>query len=616
MSRHSYPFLKQQHAPSLTIQRLFDEALQHHRADRLAEAERLYRQILKIDARHSDSLHLLGMVVFRTGQYARAAGLVLQAIAIQSNQPIYHSNLGNVLREDGKLDEAIARYKRALELNPNYADACNNLGTVYNMQGKLDAAIACYQRALELNPNYADACNNLGTAFGSQGKNKQAVAYFQQALSLRPDYAEAHTNLGNAYKAEGNLDAAAACHERALLIAPNYSVACNNLGTIRKLQGRIDEAVTLYERALLLAPNYSVACTNLGAILELQGRFNEAATLYERALAQTPQHTEAKWNQALLQLLFGDFAAGLPNYECRWNSATSVPRNLPQPLWRGEQLNGARILLHAEQGLGDTLQCLRYIPMVQAAGGSVVLEVQAPLLRIAASLPGVTSLVTVGEPLPAFDWQCPLMSLPLACGTTLATIPAQVPYLSASQEALERTAALPWPAGGLRVGIAWAGNPTHIKDRYRSLALALLEPLLQLEGVNFFSLQKGPATEELATVHAPITDLGPAIEDMGDTAALIAHLDLIIAVDTSVVHLAGALGKPVWVMLPIAPDWRWLLDREDSPWYPSMRLFRQPKFDDWQSVVHMVRTALIEECSRRSGHNRHELSEAREIPRP
>ncbi|HWZ52996.1 MAG TPA: tetratricopeptide repeat protein [Granulicella sp.] len=574
MSRRSYPFVKRQQGPSRAIQKMFEDALRHHQAERLAEAETLYRRILRLDARHSDSLHLLGTIVCRTGRHDNGVELILQSIAIQGNQPIYHSNLGTLLREQGKYDEAIARYKRALDLNPDFADACHSLGNVYQIQGKLDDAIACYERALVLKPDYVDARNSLGTAFETRGKMKEATACYEQALALNPDCAHAHTNLGNMFKLEGKLDAAAVCHERALELMPGYGVACSNLGAVR----------------------------------DLQGRFAEAVTLYELALAQMPNYFDAKWNQALMQLLLGDFAAGLPNYECRWLSKAK-PRNFPQPQWRGEKLNGARILLHAEQGLGDTLQCLRYLPMVQAAGGSVVLEVQGSLRRIAALLPGVTSLVAAGESLPAFDWQCPLMSLPLACGTTLASIPAQVPYLSAPEEALQRAAALPWPASGLRVGIVWAGNPTHVKDRYRSLPFGLLEPLLQMEGAHFFSLQKGPASAELATARAPITDLGHAIDDMADTAALMAHLDLVIAVDTAVAHLAGALGKQVWVMLPISPDWRWLLDREDSPWYPSMRLFRQENLEDWPSVVSKVRSALIKECARRRGDCRQELRE-------
>ncbi len=262
--------------------------------------------------------------------------------------------------------------------------------------------------------------------------------------------------------------------------------------------------------------------------------------------------------------------------------------DFPPPQWRGEPLHGARILLHGEQGLGDTLQFLRFLPMVQATGASVLLEVQPPLRSLAAQLPGVTALFTSGEPLPPFDWHCPLMSLPTALGIASESLPAPRSYLSIPDAAQQKAAALPWPATGLRVGIAWAGNAAHTKDRYRSLPLALLEPLLRLEGVHFYSLQMGPPAAQLQSLQAPITDLRPAITDMADTAALIAHLDLVIAVDTSVVHLAGALGKPVWLMLPAAPDWRWMLHRDDSPWYPSMRLFRQPTLNDWPHVVAQI----------------------------
>jgi hypothetical protein len=258
----------------------------------------------------------------------------------------------------------------------------------------------------------------------------------------------------------------------------------------------------------------------------------------------------------------------------------------------GEPLQGGRILLHAEQGLGDTLQFLRYVPMVQAAGGSVVLAVQSAVRRLAAELPGVAGVVCEGDAAPVVDWQCPLLSLPLAFGTEIDTIPAQVPYISVPEEALPKAATIEWPTTGLRVGIVWAGRATHTKDRYRSIPLPLFEGLFGMEGVHFFSLQMGPEAEQLAATEARVTDLTRGIEDMADTAALMTHLDLVLAVDTSVAHLAGALGKKVWVMLPLAPDWRWMLDRKDSPWYPSMRLFRQTRFEDWETVLDEVRSAL------------------------
>jgi hypothetical protein len=297
-------------------------------------------------------------------------------------------------------------------------------------------------------------------------------------------------------------------------------------------------------------------------------------------------------NKSLLELLQGDYASGWRNYEVRWKVYKS--RLFAQPLWSGQPLGGARILLHAEQGLGDSLQFLRYVPKVIDTGGAVVLDVPVNLHRIAALIPGITTLASAGTPLPAFDFHSPLLSLPLAFGTTLETIPAQVPYLAVPAEALKKAAALSWPAHGLRVGLAWSGNPSHPKNRLRSIPLELLAPIFKLQGVHFYSLQMGPAAGELKKVQAAITDLAPHACDMADTAAQIAQMDLIISIDTSIAHLAGALGKPLWVLLTRLPDWRWLLDREDSPWYPTARLFRQKNSGDWQPVIERLRTALEE----------------------
>jgi tetratricopeptide (TPR) repeat protein len=493
MSRGTDPLTQPRQETSTAIPWLLADALNHHQAGRLPDAERLYRQILAVDPRHPDGLHLLGVLAHQTGHHEAAVATIQQAIAGNGREPSFYSHLGLALQALGRMDEAAARYRQALALNPNFAEAHNNLGNVLKAQGELEQAIRSYERALALNPDYVDAHSNLGLS------------------------------------------------------------------------------------------------------RQLLGRFDEAAAHYDRAIALNPEYAHARWNQALLQLLFGDFAAGLPNYEWRWQSANK-PRSLQRPQWRGEPLNGARILLDVEQGLGDTLQFLRYLPMVQAAGGAVVLGVPANLRRLVAELLGLAYLGGSGEPLPEFEWHCTLMSLPLAFGTTLASIPAQVPYLSAPADAQRNAAALPWPARGLRIAIAWAGSPTHLGDRFRSVPFHLLEPLLDVEGAHFFSLQLGPESAQLAASHAPITDLAPAITDLADTAALMLQLDLVIAVDTAVVHLAGALGRPVWVMLPFSPDWRWLLDREDSPWYPTMRLFRQPQFGDWPSVVEAVRVALREMC--------------------
>jgi Flp pilus assembly protein TadD len=470
----------------------------------------------------------------------------------------------------------------------------------HHQAGRLPDAERLYRQILARDPRHPDSLHLLGVLAHQTGHHEAAVEMIRQAIANNSREPSFYSHLGLALQALGRMDEAAAQYRQALKLHPNFAEAHNNLGNVLKAQGELDQAVRSYERALALHPDYVDAHSNLGLSLQLLGRFDEAAARYARAIALNPEYAHARWNQALLQLLRGDLATGLRNYEWRWQSANK-PRNLKQPQWRGESLHGARILLDVEQGLGDTLQFLRYLPMVQAAGGSVLLGAPANLRRLVAELPGLAYLGTSGEPLPEFEWHCPLMSLPLAFGTTLATIPAQVPYLTVPADAQRKAAALPWPAHGLRVGIVWAGSPTHLGDRLRSIPFALLEPLLHVEGVHFFSLQLGPEAAQLATTQSAITgvaldltDLAPAIADLADTAALMQQLDLVIAVDTAVVHLAGALGRPVWGMLPFSPDWRWLLDREDSPWYPTLRLFRQPRFGDWPSVVEAVRAALEE----------------------
>jgi tetratricopeptide (TPR) repeat protein len=564
MSRRTWsPLAKRPEASSQTVPRMLAEAVGHGQAGRLAEAERICRQILELDAQHADSLHLLGVIAYQTGHHEASISLICKAIVLGGKEASYYFNLGNSFRAHGKRDNAVECYRIALTLKTDYAEAHHGLGNELLAQGKPDEAAECYERAIALRTDYAEAYCNLGNVFLAKRQFDQAFARYHQALVTNPDFPEAH----------------------------------NNLGVILQHRGNLDEAIAQFKRALVIKPDYADAYNNLGASLQLKGAFEEAVAQYRQALALKPDYPDAHWNSSLIQLLLGDFATGLPNLEWRWRTVC-IPRNLPQPPWRGEPLHGARILIHAEQGLGDTLQFLRYVPMVQRAGGSVVLEVQAPLRRIAAELPGITTLVTAEEPLPPFEWTCPLMSLPLAFGTTPDTIPAQTAYLSVPDEALRTASSIPWPTTGLRVGLVWAGNPMHPRDQYRSIPLPLLEPLLRVDGVHFFSLQMGPAAGELAAARAPITDLSHAIHDMADTAALMTHLDLLIAVDTAVAHLAGALGKQVWTLLPFSPDWRWLLHREDSPWYPTMRLFRQPEFGDWQAVVQMAAAALAEQCSR------------------
>lgn len=540
------------------IQVLLALALREYHSEHWAEVERLCLQILAFDTRHADGLYLLGMAGFKTKRYEMAERMIRRAIAANPHHAYYHSNLGNALKAQNKLDEAVSSFERALQIKPDHEEACYNLGNTYLTQKKLDEAAAAYKRALQIKPDYVDARCNLGSVFRQQKKLDEAVDCFQQALVL----------------------------------APQHPDLCCNMGDALHAQGKVDEAIGWYRRTLELNPEHSKACNCLCNAFFDKGDLTQSTAWCERALALEPGFGDARMNQCLLQLLQGDYRNGWRNYEVRWKVYT--PRTSPQPLWLGAPLRGARILLHAEQGLGDSLQFLRYVPLVQAAGGRVMLDLPAKLHRLVRRFPGILALANTGDPLPYFDCHCPLMSLPLALGTTLETVPAQVPYLSAPPEALAAAALLPWPASGLKVGLAWTGNPDHPKNKFRSVPLDLLESLFDLEGVHFFSLQMGPAAAELAARNLPIADLAPVTGDMADTAAQMAHLDLVVSIDTSMAHLAGALARPVWVLLGHSPDWRWLMDREDSPWYPTARLFRQPEHDDWSTVIARVRTALQE----------------------
>lgn len=543
-------------------------ALREYHAEHMAEVERICLQILTFDVRHSDGLYLLGMAGFKTKRYEMAERMIRRAIAANPCHAFYHSNLGNALKAQNKLDEAVPCYERALEIKPDHEEACYNLANTLLTQKKLDEAVALYQRAVKIKPGYVDALCNLGTAYRQQKRLIEAID----------------------------------CFERALLLAPEHPDLCCNLGDALHAQGKVDEAIGWYQRTLKLNPEHSKACNCLCNAFFDKGDLTESTAWCERALALEPDFGDAQMNQCLLQLLQGDYVNGWRNYEVRWKVYT--PRTSPQPRWLGAPLRGARVLLHAEQGLGDSLQFLRYVPLVQAAGGKVMLDLPPKLYRLAKGLPGVLALVNTGEPLPYFDCHCPLMSLPLALGTTLQTVPAQVPYLSVPPGALAAAAALPWPTSGLKVGLAWTGNPDHPKNRFRSVPLELLESLLDLPGVHFFSLQMGPAAAELAARKLPITDLAPVTGDMADTAAQMANLDLIITIDTSMAHLAGALARPVWILLGYSPDWRWLMEREDSPWYPTARLFRQPRNSDWNPVICRVRTALQQLAATRKDERR------------
>jgi tetratricopeptide (TPR) repeat protein len=614
-----------------TIPEILQTALQHHQAGRLPEAEALYRQVLQVQPDQPTALHYLGVIAHQIGKHEaavqyiaqalqlnphdvdghnnigeayRALGRVeeamahyRQALALQPSLAEAHNNLGNLLRDQGKLEEAVASYRQALALKPWYAEGHVNLGMAFQEQGKLDEAIGLYRHALALKPAYAEAHFNLGVALQQQGMQNDAIEHYRSALSLTPSFAAASYNLGNAFQLQGKLDEAIACYLAALRLNPGHAEAHNNVGNALQKQGRLDEAIAHYVTAIGLKPDDAVTRNNLGHAFHAQGKRRKAIEQYRRALSLNPHFADAHVNYSLTLLLTGKFREGWKEYEWRWDSGVleREKRPFPQPLWDGSKIAGRTILLHAEQGMGDTLQFIRYAPLVAKRGAKVIVECQPEMKELLASVEGVTHLAAKGEPLPDFDVHAPLMRLPLAFGTTLETIPARVPYISINPKLARVWRDRVRPAkSAFKVGLAWAGRPGHVNDRNRSSRLGDFLPLAKVRGVAFYSLQKGEAARETA---APpdgmaVIDETASLNDFADTAALISNLDLVICVDTAVAHLAGAMGKSVWLVLPFVPDWRWLLDREDTPWYPTMKLFRQQRPGDWQSVFRRVAETL------------------------
>jgi hypothetical protein len=431
-------------------------------------------------------------------------------------------------------------------------------------------------------------------ALSTLGRQDEAEAAYREALRLRPDFADAYNNLGNALHALGRPDEAEASLREALRLRPDNAVAHVNFGIVVEALGRLEDAAASYREALRLRPDFPEALNHLG--ISLFHRPDEAVACLRRLVAVQPDFVDGQVNLSHALLLDGRFEEGWERYEWRWKTRQMAPlvRNFSVPLWSGEAIGRRTVLLHAEQGLGDTLQFCRYAPLMET-GARVILEVQAPLVRLLSDLPGVAEVIARGQALPAFDLHCPLLSLPRAFGTRLQTVPAGAPYLAADpvQAAAwgERLAGI----AGRRVGLVWAGEPWgDARDARRSVRLATLAPLAQAPGVNFVSLQKGAPAAQAADQPTGMTlfDFTADLADFADTAALIENLDLVISVDTSVAHLAGAMGKPVWLLNRFDTCWRWLLNRDDSPWYPTLRQFRQPAPGDWPSVAEAVRDAL------------------------
>ena len=494
----------------------------------------------------------------------------------------------------GDRHRALALFGRATALAPGCAQAWAGAGLALQALGRPGEATAALCRARVLDPGLATARNALGTLFLGRGLAAEAKGEFTAAIRAAPGWWMPWVNLGLLAQRTGDAAAALAPLHEATRLAPGCAEAWHGLGTALQLLGRDGEAEAAHRRALALDPRHLLARANLGRALRAQNRLEEAAAAYHAALALRPDHAETRWNLAVTDFLRGDWAAAWEGAEWRWRvpGFPTRPRGFAQPLWQGEPAPGRTLLLHAEQGFGDTLMMLRYLPQAAASGARLLLELPAALLPLAAGLPAEP--VAEGSPLPAFDLHCPLLSLPRAFATTPATIPA-APYLRPPAAAAARWAGrLPEDGGPPRVGLVWAGRPSHANDARRSIGLAALAPLLAMPGLRFLALQAGPRAAEIARLGLgpQLEDLSPELTDFGETAAALARLDLLVTVDTAVLHLAGALGLRFLALLPFAPDWRWLPGRDDTPWYPSGRLLRQAAPGDWSAPVAALAAAL------------------------
>ena len=504
--------------------------------------------------------------------------------------------------ESAEYAQAERLYAAVLQHRPDDFDALHGLGLVHYQTGRLDTALGLVQAALRSDLSRAGGFASLGLVFHALRHFERALVSYDEGLRLAPDDADLLNRRGVALLELGRAAEALEHFDRVLNRAPGHFDARGNRGNALLKLNRVEEALGAYDLALTRAPNNVQLLTNRAVALRRLDRPQEALQSAARARAVKPDFAQARFVEAIAQLTLGDFAAGWRGYEWRWRVGwlASQRRNFAAPLWLGrEPLAGKAILLHAEQGLGDTIQFARYAPLLAARGARVVLEVQAPLVRLLSAMPGVAAVIGRGEPLPPYDLHCPLLSLPLACGTTLDTVPAPEAYIAAAPADI--AAWLPRLPRCPRVGLVWSGLPAHENDLNRSMRLATLSDLFDVPGIAFVSLQHDVRAEDDALLRNTPRLWRPAarFRDFADTAAVIAQLDAVVAVDTAVAHLAGAMGKPLLLLLPFAADFRWLRQRDDSPWYPSARLLRQPRFGDWDSVVKGLRQQLAELESRR-----------------
>ena len=544
------------------LERMINEAIEHHRNSRFQQAAEGYWKVMEADPGHAQATYLLGMVMHRIGENEKAIELISQALAFGYGGAEEYCNLGIIYNQLGRLEDVVECQKQSIARDPQYTAAYFNLGNAYRDLSQPEAAIEALQTAVAQKPDFPQAYNNLGLAQYDAGRFEDALACYDKALTSKPDYTDAYLNMGNALRELGRPDAAAVSFQKAIVLDHDLFEAHNNLGNVLMEQDQLEAAAASYATAIGLKPDDPGAHKNLG----------------------------------IISLLQGDFETGWPEYS--WRRLEDDPvfkvRNYKPPFWDGEALTRKTIFVYPERGLGDIIQFVRYLPMLRQRGGRVAFDIPLPMARLMWDLDGIDVSLKDGDTLPPFDYHIPLLELPKLLGTTLDTIPAAKAYLHADKNLVEAWGERLGPKEEFRIGLVWGGSPDHLNECNRSIEPELFRPLVETPGVSALSLMVGRDGEAGRVFGDVVTDLAPDLGDFADTAAAIANMDLVISVDTAVAHLAGALGTMVWTLLPFNPDWRWMLGRDDSPWYPSMRLFRQEKREDWEGVIERVAAELAD----------------------
>lgn len=576
------------------------------RDGQLADAISIFRKLLPRHAQNPRLLYLAGTAALQAGLDSEAIDYFHKSLSIDPNQSDAQCHLGvaHWNRREFKLAEAA--YRTAIALDNQYPEAYNNLCMVMQDGFKNpEQALTLIDRAIEIRPDYADAYNNRGNVLQALNRFEDALTSYDRSITLKPDSASAHNNRGNTLRKLDRVPEALAAYQKAIAIKPDYAEAYCNMGCALADLNEVDDARRFYQYTLALDPGFAKAHYNLGGLENATGNHDLAFKLYDKAISLDPGFADAYWNKSLLKLLHGDYKEGFALYEWGWsNHIRGNRRGFKQPEWLGkESLSGKRLLIHQEQGIGDCIHYARYVHDAVAMGAEVTLEAVGPLIPFLKSMNVPCNFVAMGETLPSFDCYIPLMSLPLAFGTTIQNLSPSVPYLFPEKTRTELWSQRLGPKTKPRIGLVWSGSTLHKNDRNRSMSLKELLPLFSLP-CEFHCLQKEIRPEDAQCLPAlPMIHTHESlIDDFADTAAIVDLMDVVISVDTSVAHVSGAIGQKTWILLPLTPDWRWLLDREDSPWYPTVRLFRQSTAGNWEDVVTHLRQALVKDFNIAEAH--------------